>query len=96
MVMDGLTDEVRQKSLWNMIFAVDIVICNENKEQVERSLERWRYALERRGMKVSRSNTEYMYVNERGDGEMVLLQGAEVPKVKEFNYLGSTVQWRLW
>ena len=33
-----------------------------------------------------------MCVNERGDGETVLLQGVEVPKVKEFRYLGSTVQ----
>ena len=43
-------------------------------------------------MKVSRSKTEYMCVNERDDSETVLLQGVEVPKVKEFMYLGSTVQ----
>ena len=53
MVMDRLTDEVRQKSPWNMMFADDIVICSENKEQVERSLESWRYAFERRGIKKS-------------------------------------------
>ena len=41
-------------------------------------------------MKVSRSKTEC--VNERADGETVLLQGVEVPKVKEFRYPGSTVQ----
>ena len=34
-----------------MMFADDIVICSESKEQVEEKLERWRYALERRGMK---------------------------------------------
>ena len=55
-----LTDEVRQESPWNMMFSDDIVICSESKELVERSLERWRNALERRGMKVSRSKTEYM------------------------------------
>ncbi|KAI5613467.1 hypothetical protein C0J50_11355 [Silurus asotus] len=53
-VMDRLTDEVRQKSSWTMMFADDIVICGESREQVEKSLERWRYVLERRGMKVSR------------------------------------------
>ena len=31
-------------------------------------------------------------MNERGDGKMVLLQEVEVPKVKEFRYLGSTAQ----
>ncbi|KAK3575028.1 hypothetical protein QTP86_019793 [Hemibagrus guttatus] len=47
------------------VFADDIVSCSESREQVEESLERWRFALERRGMKVSRSKTEYMCVNER-------------------------------
>ena len=48
-------DEVRSESLWTMFFADDIVICSEGREPVEENLERWRFALERRGMKVSRS-----------------------------------------
>ncbi|KAK3538723.1 hypothetical protein QTP86_014322, partial [Hemibagrus guttatus] len=55
-------------------------------------LERWRFVLERRGMKVSRSKTEYMCVNEREGSGTVRLQGEEVKKVQEFKYLGSTVQ----
>ncbi|KAK3537591.1 hypothetical protein QTP70_016677, partial [Hemibagrus guttatus] len=54
MVMDQLSEEVRQESPWTMMFADDIVICSESREQVEESLERWRFALERRGIKVSR------------------------------------------
>ncbi|KAK3522013.1 hypothetical protein QTP70_021391 [Hemibagrus guttatus] len=53
-VMDQLSEEVRQESPWTMMFADDIVICIESREQVEESLERWRFALERRGMKISR------------------------------------------
>ncbi|KAK3520961.1 hypothetical protein QTP86_034717 [Hemibagrus guttatus] len=75
-----------------MMFADDIVICSESREQVEESLERWRFALERRGMKVSRSKTEYMCANEREGSGTVRLQGEEVKKVQEFKYLGSTVQ----
>ena len=40
-------------------------------------------------MKVSSSKTECMCVNERGDGETVLLEGVEASKVKEFRYPGS-------
>ncbi|XP_065642625.1 uncharacterized protein LOC136074248 [Hydra vulgaris] len=83
-VMDRLTDEVRQESPWTMMFADDIVICSESREQVEVNLERWRYALESRGMKVSRSKTEYMCVNERADGGKVQLQGVDLVKVDEF------------
>ena len=92
MVMDRLTDEVRQESPWTMMFADDIVICSESREQVEEKLERWRFALERRGMKVSRSKTEYMCVNEREPSGRVRLQGEEIKKVEDFKYLGSTVQ----
>ncbi|KAK3544372.1 hypothetical protein QTP86_010153 [Hemibagrus guttatus] len=62
MVMDQLSEEVRQESPWTMMFADDIVICSESREQVEENLERWRFALERRGMKVSCSKTEYIMV----------------------------------
>ncbi|KAK3524279.1 hypothetical protein QTP70_026044 [Hemibagrus guttatus] len=92
-VMDQLSEEVRQESPWTMMFADDIVICSESREQVEENLERWRFALERRGMKVSRSKTEYMCVNEREGSGTVRLQGEEGKKVQEyFKYLGSTVQ----
>ncbi|KAK3555762.1 hypothetical protein QTP86_028960 [Hemibagrus guttatus] len=76
-VMDQLSEEVRQESPWTMMFADDIVICSESREQVEENLERWRFALERRGMKVSRSKTEYMCVNEREGSGTVRLQGEE-------------------
>ncbi|KAK3512437.1 hypothetical protein QTP70_009855 [Hemibagrus guttatus] len=91
-VMDQLSEEVRQESPWTMMFADDTVICSESREQVEENLERWRFALERRGMKVSRSKTEYMCVNEREGSGTVRFQGEEVKKVQEFKYLGSTVQ----
>ena len=41
-------------------------------------------------MKVSRSKTKYLWVNGGNDKEIVKMQ--DVPRVKEFNYLGSTVQ----
>lgn len=63
-VMDKLTDEVRQESLWTMMFADDTVIYSDSKERVEERLGRWRYALDRRGMKDSRHKTEYWCVNE--------------------------------
>ena len=39
------------------MFADDIVIGNESKEQVEEKLESGVYALERRGIKVNRRKT---------------------------------------
>ena len=92
MVMDRMTDEIREEATWTMMFADDIVICSESKERVEEKLESWIYALERRGMKVNGRKTEYMCGNERqntGSGT-VTMQGEEVAKVEDFKFLGST------
>ena len=74
-----------------MLFADDIVICKETREEVEWRLESWRYAL-KRGMKVNRSKTEYLCINGENDGKTVKMKDTKVPRVKEFKYLGSTVQ----
>ena len=74
------------------MFADDIVISSESKEQVGEKLESWRYALERRGMKVNRRKTQYMCVNERQDNGTVRMQGEEVAKVNYFRSPWSTVQ----
>ena len=88
--MDRLTDEVRREPPLTMLFADDIVICEETREK--RRLESWRYALERRGMKVSRSKTEYLCINRGNDDKTVKMEDTKMPRVKEFKYLGSTVQ----
>ena len=91
-IMDRLLDEVRRESPWTILFADDIVICEETREEVERRLESWKYALERRGMKVSRSKTEYLCINGENDDKTVKMEDTKMPRVKEFKYLGSTVQ----
>ena len=92
MMTDRMTDDIREEALWTMMFADDIVICSESKEWVEEKLESWRYALERRGMKVNRRKTEYTCVNERQVNGTVKMQVEEVEKVEDLKYLGSTVQ----
>ena len=90
--MDRLTNEVRREPPWTMLFVDAIVICKETREKMEWRLEAYRYALERRGMKVSRSKTKYLYINGRNDDETVKMEDTKVPRVKEFKYLESMVQ----
>ncbi|KAK3521396.1 hypothetical protein QTP70_004128 [Hemibagrus guttatus] len=86
-VMDQLSEEVRQESSWTMMFADDIVICSESREQVEENLERWRFALERRGMKVShiQSNGECgKEVKKRVQAETVSLRKRQESELEVF------------
>ncbi|KAI5102149.1 gastrula zinc finger protein XlCGF28.1-like [Silurus meridionalis] len=75
-VTSGNRKEDKETWWWNK----EVQERGEHGEQVEKSLESWRSVLERRGMKVSRSKTEYMCVNEREDSGVVWLQGEEVEK----------------
>ena len=43
-------------------------------------------------MKVSRSKTEYLCINGGNDDETVKMEDTKVTRLKEFKYLGSTVQ----
>ena len=67
------------------------VLCRKNYRELEEDLEIWRNALERRGLKVSRSKTEYLRVGDMDDGEELKLQGKKVKRAKNFKYLVSTV-----
>ena len=91
-IMDRLTDEVRREPPWTMLFADDIVVCEETREEVERRLESWKYALERKGMKVIRSKTENLCINGGNDNKTVKIEDTKVPRVKKVKYLELTVQ----
>ena len=71
-----------------MMFADDIVLCSESREEVEEDLERWRFALERRGMKVSRI---FVCGNEGEGNDKIAMEGTEINKVYEFKYSGSGI-----
>ena len=90
LVMDVITQGVRDESPWCMLFADDIVLCSTSREVVEEKLEEWRREMEGRGLKISRKKTEYLSLKGSGNGE-VRLQGEVLKKVPRFRYLGSTV-----
>ena len=90
LVMDVVTQGIRDQSPWCMLFADDIVLCSNRREVVEEKLEEWRREMEGRGLKISRSKTEYLSLNDSENGQ-ISLQGEVLKRVEKFKYLGSTV-----
>ena len=76
--MDKLTEDIGKDAPWHMLFAHDIVLSRHNRRELEDDLEIWRNALERRGLKVSRSKTEYLEAEGVDDGEELKLQGEKL------------------
>ena len=53
-ITDVLTKDVWKDAPWDMMFADDVVLCRDDRVELEVSLERWREVLEERGLKASR------------------------------------------
>ena len=79
-VMDKLMEDIRKDAPLDMLFPNDIVLFRKNHRELEDDLEVWRNALERRGLKVTWSKTEYLKVESVDDGEELMLQGEKVKR----------------
>ena len=59
-VMDVITEGVREHAPWSMLFGDDIILCDEANKGLERKLERWRDELEDRGLNQQNKNRVYV------------------------------------
>ena len=73
-----------------MLFADDLVICEETRLEVDQQLDSWREVLEGNGLIISRKKTEYVRPSE--SCEEVCLAGVPIPCTSSFKYLGSTIE----
>ena len=60
MVMDVLTEYVRDGSLMELLYADDLVLCGELLNKVLDKYERWKYTVEGKGLRVNVNKTKGM------------------------------------
>ncbi|XP_047004714.1 uncharacterized protein LOC124622971 [Schistocerca americana] len=91
LIMDVLVKDVKKEVPWNTKFADDVVLCEQSIDRFEEKLEEWRKALEERGMKISRTKSQYLALK---DVQMRSwkIQGDELKSVCKFKYLGLYIQ----
>lgn len=89
--MDVLLEEVTKEAPWSMLFADDIVLVSESREELQENLELWKGLLEDYGLKVSRQITEYMEYKAIQGGDL-FMQNHKLPKVEAFKYLGYVAE----
>ena len=63
LVMDVIVADIKDQVPWSVLFADDVALVATTREEAERKLEMWRRALEDRGLKISRTKTEYLRLN---------------------------------
>ena len=78
-----------------MLSANDIVLCGTDKVAVEEQLKQWIDRLEKHGLRVSRTKTEYLvtkFGQEANGEEEIRLGEGNLKTVKAFKYRGSIIQ----
>ena len=78
-VMDVISKEVGRGPPRAMLFADDLVLCENTREEAEEQLALWRNAIENKGLRASRSKTEYLPPSSSHDN--VKLGGEEIKTV---------------
>ena len=92
-VMDVLSEDVREAMLWDLLFADDLVITAESMEELQERYEAWRECLERGGLRINIRKTEVMLSSREGREELHITSGdgGELKQVTSFKYLGSVM-----
>ncbi|XP_070008570.1 uncharacterized protein [Nicotiana sylvestris] len=94
--MDVLTCHIQGEVPWCMLFADDIVLIDETRDDVNTQLEIWRQNLESKGFKLSRTKTEYLECKfsgeTQGGEEEVRVDSQVIPRRGRFKYLESIIQ----
>ena len=62
-MMDSLTENIRRETAWQIMFAVDVVLCAREKDVLDLELEQWREALEKERNESVKSK-DRVYVSE--------------------------------
>ncbi|XP_076942473.1 uncharacterized protein LOC143612352 [Bidens hawaiensis] len=94
-VLDELSKLIQETLPWCMMFADDIVLVAERKLDLNMRLEEWQTTLGRKGLRISRSKTEYLHCDFGGVNDIkdiqITIEGKVVPQVTKFKYLGSFI-----
>ena len=93
-IIDVLSKHIRTESLWELLFADDLIIKADSEEQLQERLVKWQESLEHFGLKMNAKKTETVVCHKKGGAKVVVWErnGEELNQVESFRYLGSVVR----
>ncbi|XP_071703873.1 uncharacterized protein [Rutidosis leptorrhynchoides] len=97
LIIYELSRGIQENIPWCLIFADDIVLVSESKNELNSRLEQWREALEQNGLRISRQKMEYLRCDfvrtedEQNVGESISIGDQTLHPQESFRYLGSVL-----
>lgn len=90
LVLDALTETAQSTAAWTFIYADDVAICTESRTSLQKALLEWKHQLQKGGLKLSVTKTQYMACNEPDpDDSPIIIDGQQVIKCDQYKYLGN-------
>ncbi|XP_076917998.1 uncharacterized protein LOC143578243 [Bidens hawaiensis] len=94
LVLDELSKSIQEKIPWCMIFADDIVLVTESKQDLNKRLDEWQVAIERKVLRISRTRTEYLHCDFSGvngnEDIQIIIEGQVVPQTTNSSIWGRS------
>ncbi|VDP07006.1 unnamed protein product [Heligmosomoides polygyrus] len=96
-VLCGKEDSIRKIDLnfeypvpWTLLYADDVMLASEDKDELERELQAWCDRLERFGLKLNVKKIEYLTTGVT-ESSSIKVNFIELPRIAVFKYLGLAV-----
>ncbi|VDP22625.1 unnamed protein product [Heligmosomoides polygyrus] len=88
--MNAVTRDLQKPVPWTLLYADDVMLACEDKDDLERQVQAWCDRLARFGLKLNVKKTEYLMtdVSESGYNK---INGTELACTSVFKYLGSAI-----
>uniref|UniRef100_A0A914WD71 Reverse transcriptase domain-containing protein n=1 Tax=Plectus sambesii TaxID=2011161 RepID=A0A914WD71_9BILA len=89
--MDTVSADLQTPHPWTLLYADDVLIASETRQELERLVDKWNSRLDRHGLRLNTDKTEYMETGQQTHGT-ISVNGQQLKKVTEFKYLGSILR----
>ena len=87
MLVDTISQDVRNELPWELLYADDLAIIDVTSTDTQNRLESWQKVLTHNGLKINVAKTEHLSTRE--NPLPIELNGEELKNVDHFKYLGS-------
>ncbi|KAK6744595.1 hypothetical protein RB195_011367 [Necator americanus] len=84
-------EEIEKQHPWTLLFADDVMLASESRGNLQKQVQSWKDRLQKYGLRLNTSKTEYMECGPRIEDGSIRVDGTELNKVNCFKYLGSKV-----
>lgn len=90
LVMDTVTRDLQKPAPWTLLYADDVMLASQNKNDLELQVQAWSDRLGTFGLRLNTAKTEYMCTDPDETGSL-RVDGIVLPRTSKFKYLGSTI-----